>query len=100
LVAGWGSQAALKRIQNQQVQQGGGGSGSGSNSGLPAVRNILKEVDMELVDGNACQEVLRRNVGDSQFILDKRSFVCAGGEPGKGLCRVRRRRLRRVFIVG
>jgi len=76
LVAGWGTVAALKRIQNTP-------SATAANA-----RNILKEVDMQVIDGNICQDALRRNVGDPQFILDKRAFMCAGGEAGKGLCRV------------
>jgi len=40
------------------------------------------------MDGNLCQESLRRHVGDRDFYLDQDSFVCAGGEYGKGLCKV------------
>lgn len=43
---------------------------------------------MQVLDGQLCQEALRKNVGNPEFFLDQTSFICAGGDAGKGLCRV------------
>ncbi|ODN06490.1 Chymotrypsin-like protease CTRL-1 [Orchesella cincta] len=82
LVAGWGSQPSAKERKKRQGSQVSDPSGTPSQS-----RNILKEVDMQVLDGPVCQEALRRNVGNPEFFLDQTSFVCAGGDSGKGLCR-------------
>lgn len=47
---------------------------------------IEKEVDVPLVDQNTCQNQLRATRLGANFALDFTSFVCAGGEPGKGEC--------------
>lgn len=80
LVAGWGSQPSAKERKKRQV--------SDTNGPPSQTRNILKEVDMQVLDGQICQDALRRNVGNPEFFLDQTSFVCAGGDAGKGLCRV------------
>jgi hypothetical protein len=46
-------------------------------------QNVMKEVDVPLVDFSTCQKALRSELGNS-FNLDRKSFVCAGGEDGKG----------------
>lgn len=44
----------------------------------------MKEVDIPLVDQNTCQNQLRTTRLGSNFALDTVSFMCAGGEAGKG----------------
>lgn len=44
----------------------------------------MKEVDVPLVDQNSCQNQLRTTRLGLNFVLDSTSFVCAGGEAGKG----------------
>lgn len=76
---------------NQQKPGYPPNQGPVSGSGQPVGgenRNILKEVDLQMVEGNYCQDALRKHVGDPQFLLDQKSFLCAGGEMGKGLCKV------------
>jgi len=76
-----------RSIDQEPQQPGQGAVGSpGSGSGQQQ-RNLLKEVDLEVVEGNQCQDALRRHVGNAQFLLDQKSFVCAGGDTGKGLCK-------------
>lgn len=45
---------------------------------------VQKEVDVPLVDQNTCQNQLRATRLGANFLLDFPSFVCAGGEAGKG----------------
>ena len=47
-------------------------------------QTIQREVDVPLVDQNACQNQLRATRLGSSFQLDFNAFICAGGEPGKG----------------
>lgn len=44
----------------------------------------MKEVDVPLVDQNSCQNQLRATRLGLNFVLDPSSFMCAGGEEGKG----------------
>ncbi|XP_057335495.1 phenoloxidase-activating factor 2-like [Microplitis mediator] len=43
----------------------------------------LKEVDVPIVDANICEERLQTTRLTHNYKLDKRSFICAGAEPGK-----------------
>lgn len=69
----------------------GWGRNDFTNTG--AYQAIQKEVDVPLVDQNTCQNQLRATRLGSNFALDFTSFVCAGGEPGKGeratICRLK-----------
>lgn len=51
---------------------------SGSNS------PIETHVDVPIVDQATCQTKLRTTRLGSNFVLDPNSFMCAGGEAGKG----------------
>jgi len=51
-------------------------------------RNLLKEVDLKILDPSVCERLIRRGIGNSEYHWDDLSFICAGGETGKGLCRV------------
>lgn len=44
---------------------------------------ILKKIELPIVPFIQCQEKLRTTRLGKRYLLDK-SFVCAGGEPGKG----------------
>jgi secreted trypsin-like serine protease len=87
LVAGWGIQPSLRQRITNGNRPNGGINNPSQQQQQPLERNILKEVDVGVVDSRVCQEALRKNVGDPQFLLDTRSFLCAGGEAGKGLCK-------------
>lgn len=47
---------------------------------------ILKKIDLPVVPNSECQASLRKTRLGARFNLDK-SFVCAGGEPGKDTCK-------------
>lgn len=47
---------------------------------------VLKEVDLRVVDHYRCQNKLRQTSLGRRFVLDQRSFICAGGEVGKDAC--------------
>lgn len=47
---------------------------------------ILKKIDLPIVDRHTCQEQLRKTRLGRFFELHK-SFICAGGEPGKDTCK-------------
>ncbi|XP_066989109.1 phenoloxidase-activating factor 2-like isoform X2 [Macrobrachium rosenbergii] len=49
-------------------------------------QNVLKEVDVPMVDPFVCENRLRRSRLGPTFVLDKDSFVCAGGIEGKDAC--------------
>ncbi|CAG9811514.1 unnamed protein product [Chironomus riparius] len=62
-------------------------AGYGSaNFGGQITSNLLKEVDLPLVDQFTCQNLLRSTRLGQNFILDQSSFLCAGGELGKDAC--------------
>ncbi|KAG7310655.1 hypothetical protein JYU34_003456 [Plutella xylostella] len=63
-VTGWG-----KNAFNQGVYQ-----------------QILKEVDVPVVDSNSCQNQLRAARLGASFVLDTNTFICAGGEMNKDSC--------------
>ncbi|XP_008552476.2 phenoloxidase-activating factor 2-like [Microplitis demolitor] len=46
----------------------------------------LKEVDVPIVDAKKCEERLQTTRLTHNYKLDKRSFLCAGAEPGKDSC--------------
>ena len=51
-------------------------------------QNILKEVDVPIVERFTCQNRLRRTRLGEEFVLDSNSFLCAGGIEGKDACSV------------
>ncbi|XP_070506196.1 mucin-5AC-like [Chironomus tepperi] len=54
--------------------------------GASAPTNILKHVDLPLLDSPTCQRMLRTTRLNKTFTLDTNSFICAGGEKGKDAC--------------
>ncbi|XP_044592573.1 phenoloxidase-activating factor 2-like [Cotesia glomerata] len=46
----------------------------------------MKEVDVPIVDNNECEARLQTTRLSHNFKLDKKSLICAGGEPGKDSC--------------
>ena len=49
-------------------------------------QEILKGVELDIVDEDDCQKQLRTTRLGEDFILD-RSFLCAGGKPNKDACK-------------
>ncbi|KAK0087501.1 hypothetical protein PV325_000837 [Microctonus aethiopoides] len=62
----------------------GWGKNSFGSSGT--YQRVLKEVDVPIVDQNTCETRLRATRLGQYFILDRNSFMCAGGETGKDSC--------------
>ena len=48
-------------------------------------QNILKQVELPIVDNNRCQSLLRQTLLGRGFNLDE-SFLCAGGKKGADAC--------------
>ncbi|CAD6235787.1 GSCOCT00007980001.2-RA-CDS [Cotesia congregata] len=46
----------------------------------------MKEVNVPIVDDNECEARLQTTRLSHNFKLDKKSLICAGGEPGKDSC--------------
>ena len=65
-------------------------SGWGKNAFGPSgiYQSIMKEVDVPIIDQNECENRLRATRLGSSFVLNRYSFICAGGEPGKDACTV------------
>ncbi|KAL7014526.1 hypothetical protein ACKWTF_015985 [Chironomus riparius] len=62
-------------------------SGFGQNDFINGTNQaIMKAVDVPLIDSTDCQNRLRQTALKRTFILDKESFLCAGGEVGKDAC--------------
>lgn len=60
-------------------------AGWGKNDFVNGVyQSIIKEVDLPIIDSNTCQNQLRATRLGTNFQLDSTSFMCAGGEAGKG----------------
>ena len=49
-------------------------------------QNVLKEVDVTVMDQNTCQSRLQGTRLGSSFLLHP-GFLCAGGEEGKDACK-------------
>ncbi|XP_068978139.1 phenoloxidase-activating factor 2-like isoform X1 [Bombus flavifrons] len=49
-------------------------------------QSITKEVDVPIVDQSICENALRQTRLGRSFMLNKNSFICAGGEQGKDAC--------------
>jgi len=47
---------------------------------------IMKEVDLPIVESNTCENLLRGTRLGRYFELNRKSFICAGGEEGKDAC--------------
>ncbi|CAG7818344.1 unnamed protein product [Allacma fusca] len=47
---------------------------------------ILREVDVPVVESNECEQRLRGTRLGGYFTLNRKSFLCAGGEEGKDAC--------------
>lgn len=69
-------------VTNVRCWVAGWGRNDFSNNG--AYQAIEKEVDVPIVDQTTCQNQLRATRLGFNFQLDFTSFVCAGGEAGKG----------------
>ncbi|XP_048511303.1 phenoloxidase-activating factor 2 [Athalia rosae] len=63
-------------------------SGWGQNAFGPsgAYQNIMKEVDVPILDQNDCEARLRGTRLGQFFTLSRSSFICAGGEANKDAC--------------
>ncbi|KAL7301832.1 hypothetical protein TKK_0005439 [Trichogramma kaykai] len=61
-------------------------SGWGKNSFTGSYQNIMREVDVPILDGTDCENRLKNTRLGAAFILNRNSFLCAGGEPGKDAC--------------
>lgn len=62
------------------------GWGKDAFSDGASFQNILKEVDVPMVDPFVCQNKLQRSRLGAEFRLDINSFICAGGVAGKDAC--------------
>lgn len=51
----------------------------------------MKRVEVPVVGRGECQSKLRETRLGKYFVLDK-SFICAGGEPGKDTCKVKNKK--------
>ncbi|XP_043517767.1 phenoloxidase-activating factor 2 [Frieseomelitta varia] len=49
-------------------------------------QSIMKEVDVPIIDQSTCESALRKTRLGQFFMLNKSSFICAGGEQGKDAC--------------
>ncbi|XP_051172447.1 phenoloxidase-activating factor 2-like [Leptopilina boulardi] len=48
--------------------------------------NILKEIDLPIVDHGTCEKQFQKTRLGSDFKLDSKTFICAGGQLGKDSC--------------
>ena len=64
-------------------------SGWGKNAFTGSYQSVLKEVDVPIVDSTNCENQLKQTRLGAAFILDRNSFICAGGEQGKDACTVK-----------
>jgi hypothetical protein len=53
-----------------------------------AYQRVLKHIDVPVVPADECEIRLRDTKLGQYFQLDRRSFICAGGEPQKDACTV------------
>ena len=60
------------------------GWGRNGFSNSSAYQAVMKEVDVPLIDQSSCQNQLKATRLGLNFVLDSTSFMCAGGEEGKG----------------
>ena len=51
-------------------------------------QTIMKEIWIDVIDHDTCQEKLRETRLGRFFELDRKSFICAGGESDKDMCTV------------
>lgn len=65
-------------------------AGWGNNDFGPtgAPQAVQREVDVPLIPNAVCQTALRKTRLGASFVLNKSSFICAGGEAGKDACTV------------
>lgn len=65
-------------------------SGWGKNMFGPRgnYQNIQKQVDVDILTYENCDNQLRKTRLGPHFKLDEESFICAGGENGKDACTV------------
>lgn len=47
-------------------------------------QDVLRKVDLPLIDNESCQNLLRKTLLGPKYVLDSKSFICAGAEKGKG----------------
>lgn len=60
-------------------------TGWGKNQ-LGKYQTVLKKIDMQIVGSVKCERILRQTRLGKNFRLHK-SFLCAGGEPGRDTCK-------------
>ncbi|KAH0552162.1 phenoloxidase-activating factor 2-like isoform X1 [Cotesia glomerata] len=63
-------------------------TGWGKNAFGPtgSYQSILREVQVPIIDQSVCENQLRNTRLGGLFYLNRMSFMCAGGEPGKDAC--------------
>ncbi|XP_058802891.1 phenoloxidase-activating factor 2-like [Phymastichus coffea] len=63
-------------------------SGWGKNAFAPngQYQAIMREVDVPIIDQASCEARLRQTRLGPNFVLNRNSFICAGGESGKDAC--------------
>lgn len=63
-------------------------AGWGKDQFNGAYQQIIKKVDLPIIPPDDCQNRLRQTRLGSSFVLDTKSFTCAGGEANKDACTV------------
>jgi len=63
------------------------GWGNRPSTRIASGKNLLKEVDLQVFDAGVCQQAIRRAINNPDYYWDHTSFICAGGQAGKGLCK-------------
>ena len=69
----------------------------GYDTGKPSF--TLREVDVPIVDGDSCQRRLRGTTLGKHFHLNRKSFICAGGEENKDACEVNKIQAKNLFFI-
>lgn len=57
---------------------------SGFTNPRTFAHDFQRQVDLPIIDTTTCQNLLRQTPLGSRYHLDASSFICAGGERGKG----------------
>jgi len=78
------AQSVVSYVSNSNCWVTGWGKDAFGSNG--AFQSILKKVNVPVVDSNNCQTLLRQTKLTSSFVLDRTSFICAGGVAGQDAC--------------
>ena len=58
----------------------------GWGRGAGARIDYLRHIDVPLINATTCQDQLRKTILGPKYVLDRESFICAGGEKGSDAC--------------